>query len=497
MRRIPWRPAAVQHSQCERPGCIVEFARRREFEPIFALLDIGAICVKEAALGAGAPRAESATVRANPGTGMLASIQGIGWRNLDLRALAEPLAILSPLALIVSGQEFVMSCVALLFVLHSWRIRDFSWMREGWFAALLALWVYALLRTLLYQPTATGVLVGLHWIHFGVYAAALARWILPDRRARDRLLYATAISLTFFACDTLLQYVAGFDIIGRPAWSGRLTSVFTKPYVGIEIAWLYLPALLGLWQNGRTLLAAAFGCVCAAAVLLSGDRMGLLVFVSSALLACAFYRALRRPFLFFLPVVAVVAGVLVVVNPNIYERQVASTLQVIQHVDQSNYGVVFKSAWDMARDYPVFGVGVHRYQAVCLDERYGAPLAGPHSFPRCEGHPHNIYLLWLVETGMIGLAGYIAFAGLSLIAIIRSASLNAGNAIFYALAAALVMRFWPLSAGTSFFSTWSAEPLFLILGWAMSYCPPAPLEVAGRPRPLAPSSGDHGDAYAS
>ncbi|MGD0720215.1 MAG: O-antigen ligase family protein [Roseiarcus sp.] len=403
---------------------------------------------------------------------MLASIQRIDWKAVDWRAFAEPLAILSPLALIVGGQEVVMAGVALLFVAHCWRLRDFSWMREPWFAALLALWAYGLMRTILFEPTATGVLVGLHWIHFGVYAAALARWILPDPRARDRLLYATAIALTFFACDSLMQYFVGFDIIGRPAWSTRLTSVFGKPFVGIEIAWLYLPAMLGLWQKGRGTWAAAFGCLCAAAVILSGDRMGLIVLIASGLLTGLFTRALRRPLLIFLPAVALVGGAALTLSPTMYQRQVGSTLDVIAHLDRSHYGLIFRTGFAIARDHPIFGVGVHRYQAVCLDERYGPALVGPAALPRCEGHPHNVYLQWLAETGAVGLAGYCAFMALSLAAIWRGARGAAADAVLHGLAAALVLRFWPLSAGTSFYSTWSAEPLFLLLGWALSYCPP-------------------------
>jgi O-antigen ligase len=408
---------------------------------------------------------------------MLASIQRIDLRNVDLRALAEPLAILSPVALIVSGQEFVMSGVALLFVLHSWRVRDFSWAREGWFVALLALWVYALLRTIVYQPTATGVLTALQWIHFALYAAALARWILPDQRSRDRLLYATAIALAFFASDSLLQYFTGFDVIGRPALPNRLTSVFTKPFVGVEIAWLYLPALLGLWQKGRPRLAAAFGCLCAAAVLLSGDRMGLLALIGSGLLSGVFDRPLRKALLVFLPIVALIGGALLIYSPTMYHRQVESTIDVIERVDESHYGIIFKSALDMARDYPIFGVGVHNYQAICVEDRYGPLLVGPKQLPRCgSGHPHNIYLLWLVETGVIGLVAYVAFVGLSLATIIRYVPANAGNVIFYGLAATLIMRFWPLSSSTDFIASWSAEPLFLVLGWALAYCVKRPAQ---------------------
>jgi hypothetical protein len=85
-------------------------------------------------------------------------IRPLRFRGADLRAIAEPVAILSPVALIVSAQEAAMTIVALLFALHSWRERDFAWAKQGWIAALLALWAYALLRTLVDHPTATGVL---------------------------------------------------------------------------------------------------------------------------------------------------------------------------------------------------------------------------------------------------------------------------------------------------------------------------------------------------
>src|SRR5580704_19614008 len=136
-------------------------------------------------------------------------LRSLDWRNLDLRRIAQPIAIASPLALIVSAQEAAMIAVALLFLAHSWRERDWSWARSGWFVALLALWAYASLRTLLLNPTATGVLTALQWIHFAIYAAALATWILPQARARDQLLWALAATIAFFSLDCLVQYVVG------------------------------------------------------------------------------------------------------------------------------------------------------------------------------------------------------------------------------------------------------------------------------------------------
>src|SRR5579863_1122416 len=177
-------------------------------------------------------------------------LRDLDYAAVDLRAIAEPVAVISPIALVAGLQEAVMTIVAVLFILQCWRDRDFAWARQGWFAVLLALWAYELVRTVVSHPTATGVLFALQWIHLPLYAAALAHWILPDERARNRLLLATGAALTFYALDCLLQYFSGRDVIGRPAWDNRLTSVSPKPGVGIQIAWLMAAPVCGFWQGG-------------------------------------------------------------------------------------------------------------------------------------------------------------------------------------------------------------------------------------------------------
>ncbi|HYC25263.1 MAG TPA: hypothetical protein VEC58_04410, partial [Roseiarcus sp.] len=296
-------------------------------------------------------------------------IRSLNWRTVDLRAIAEPIAIASPLALIVSAQEPVMASVAILFLVHSWREGDWAWLGRGWFRAALALWLYALLRTLVLNPTATGALTALHEIHYSVYAAALAEWILPRPQARERLLWTTVATVTFYALDCLLQFAIGRDIIGRPWYhGGRLTSIFGKPGVGAELGWLYLPATIGLWRKGYPWLAGALGLASVTAVLLTGDRMGLLIALSAILLFAIAARPVRKTLLIALPAFAAVLAVVLYFNPAIYERQVATTAETIHRVDESVYGLVFITSLRVTRDHPLFGVGVRDYQAFCLED---------------------------------------------------------------------------------------------------------------------------------
>jgi O-antigen ligase len=402
-------------------------------------------------------------------TGFRARLAALDWRALDLRSIAEPIAICSPLALIISAQEPVMILVGLLFVADSWRARDWAWLKSGWLRALLALWVYAFFRTLLLHPTATGVLTALQWIHFAVYAAALATWILPRKEARDRLLLALVATIAFFSLDCFLQYATGYDIIGRPKEPNRLTSVFRKPGVGAEIGWLFLPAVAGLWGKGRPLAAIALGVIAFAAVLLSGDRMALLLALAAIVLFSIVAARGHKALLLALPAIVLVLAGLLYFNPTIYHRQVETTETIVAKLGESVYGIIWKSGLDIARDHPAFGVGVRNYQAACLEERYGPLLVGPDEFKRCQGHPHNIYIQWLAETGAIGLIFYCAFVGFSLAAVIRAAPAHRGDLLFAALAICLALRFWPIATTTSFYSSWSAAPLFLLLGWALSF----------------------------
>ena len=73
----------------------------------------------------------------------------------------------------------------------------------------------------------------------------------------------------------------------------------------------------------------------------------------------------------------------------------------------TNYAVVerlahWQAAIDMARDKPIFGVGLGGYALAYEDYRlinWEHPL----------GHAHNYYLNLLAETGIVGLAAYLAF----------------------------------------------------------------------------------------
>lgn len=68
---------------------------------------------------------------------------------------------------------------------------------------------------------------------------------------------------------------------------------------------------------------------------------------------------------------------------------------------------LWQSSWMMFLDYPIIGVGLDHFNVVYRNG-YILPLAKEPTI----NSPHNIYLHYMVETGILGLLGFLAMIGL-------------------------------------------------------------------------------------
>ena len=378
------------------------------------------------------------------------------------------LGVFTPLAIVGGPSPADIACtlIATLFLAHTLWSRDFGWLRQDWLIVGLTLWAYFCLRSVIGEAGGNGLVLALTFVRFLLFAAALQSLILTEDLWRRRLAMVAAMALGALALDAIFQYVTRRDVLGHPAHDFRLTGFYNHPWVGAMLSWLFLPVALSLADQRRYKLAAVFGALCLTAILLSGDRMALLAaLLALAALGLLFKRA-RRIFLIAVPVVVLLAGVFLASNRIVYDRQVASTIETIHSFPQSHYAAIWKSTIKIWRDYPLFGTGRGGYRAVCSDPKYG-PLfpIGPGE-SRCATHTHNIYLEWLVESGLLGLALFL----LMLAAIFRHfiRGLAGADWAYCGLFVTVIARLWPLASWTSFHQAWSAVPFWLVIGWGLS-----------------------------
>jgi len=385
-------------------------------------------------------------------------------------AVERWLVPLVPVALVsLSGVADVFcSVLGILFLVRAVVQRSVAWLYRPWVTSFLILWIYLCLRSIVAARPLESLGEAAILLRYPVFAVAVSQ-ILRNEADRERLATVTACSVLFLSADAILQYCVGYDIGGQPQLGGvRLTGPFGRPRVGITIAWLFLPPLLALVQRRQWLWATALGCTSVLAIVLSGERMALVTLGLDVVGLLVLLPQWRRPILAVVGAGAALLILVIAVKPVIYQREVASTLQIATRFDQSPYGVIWNSDFAIASEYPIFGVGMKNYRYVCPDPSFG-PLFPVPNFPRCSTHPHNYYVEWLIAGGIPAFVAFVVAMGLLLRDLLVHGDRR--NLLFAGLVATILMRLWPLAPTTSFFLSWSAIPLFLMIGWALSCLP--------------------------
>jgi O-antigen ligase len=377
---------------------------------------------------------------------------------------------LVPIALVsISGVADVFcSVLAILFLLRAFAHRDRTGFDRPWAVVFLVLWLYMCFRSILAIHPLDSLGEAVILLRYPVFALAVGE-VLRNDDDRERLVSVTAWSVLFLSVDAIFQYCVGYDIVGQPQPNDlRITGPFGRPRAGITIAWMFLPPLLALIQRRRWLWCAALGGTSVIAVILSGERTALATLGLDVLALLLLLPQWRRPILAAAGVGVAAFFLMVIMRPSLYQRQVNSTLHVLTTFDQTPYGVILNRDLAIASAYPWFGVGMKNYRVVCPDPAFG-PLAEPHNYERCSTHPHNYYVEWLIAGGVISLAGFLT----SMALLLRDLLMNGDrrDLLFAGLVATILMRLWPLAPTTSFFQNWCAIPLFLMIGWALSYLP--------------------------
>ncbi len=393
--------------------------------------------------------------------------------DISLISIAGFLAALVPVAVAIgnAAAEIVIALIVILFMTNSIRNNDWAWVKRDWVLALLALWLYGCVRSIFTDNPGKTMVDALPWIRFILFAIALESWILRHERWRNLLLKIGFFSISFLAADAILQYSTGSDLFGRPIFGdNRLTASYGKPIVGITIAWLFMPFLLGYIDNKKFIQAFGFGVLSLTAVLLSGERMALMFSLLSLIMVIFLVQRLRKVGAIVMLVFAVGIIGLMYAKPSLYDRQVKSTIKVISNVPDSPYGVIWRSAIDITKAHPIIGIGMGNFRVVCPDSQYGLDDAKGLGYSRCATHPHNIYLEWLTEGGLIAISGFILAMFFVSKRLIINLAANRNNYVFIGLFVTLAMRLWPIASTTSFFHGWSAIPFWLVLGWGLVYC---------------------------
>jgi O-antigen ligase len=202
------------------------------------------------------------------------------------------------------------------------------------------------------------------------------------------------------------------------------------------------------------------------AVFISGERMALLLALAGLGFAALLQKGMLRTLLTgVLSLAAVGIVVLALSDPRMIGRHVTETVETAKSFHDSPYGEIWRSALHLAGERPVLGVGMKNFRVACADPDIGLPESVVN---RCATHPHNLYLEFLAESGIPGLAAFVLLVLTWARQLWRGWRIEPHNQWLLGPLVGVAVLLWPLGPSASFFSNWFGGIFWLSLGWALA-----------------------------
>ena len=122
---------------------------------------------------------------------------------------------------------------------------------------------------------------------------------------------------------------------------------------------------------------------------------------------------------------------------------------------ENRYFSHYSTAWEIFKNYPIFGVGLKNFRVYCQNPIYNKNVPISLKNQNCTTHPHNLYFEILSELGISGSLIFFSFFGYFFYICIKKSYREKhmflfGNTIF------LMTYFIPFLPRGSFFTNWNA-----------------------------------------
>ncbi len=135
-----------------------------------------------------------------------------------------------------------------------------------------------------------------------------------------------------------------------------------------------------------------------------------------------------------------------------------SFFEVIKNFGTSAYGEIYKLSFKMFLDNPITGIGINNFKYLCNIEEIYTKIMVNYD---CASHPHNIYIQWITEGGIIVFISFIMYLYFLVEFIIR----NNGDKKYKIISIIIIFSmFWPIMSTGSLIKNWYGIITFFIIG---------------------------------
>jgi O-antigen ligase len=359
--------------------------------------------------------------------------------------------LLGPFILLIerSPADIWLSILALTFVVRSIIECDGGWLKAFWVRASFLFLAVCMVSSALSVMPAYAFSEGLAWFRFPLFAMATAFWLGTDRRLLYAMLVSTALGMM------LMTGILTLEMIIEGQKGGRLSWPYDDLVSGNYLSKVGLPAftiMVALAIGAKPRLASIMGGLSLISIIMSvltGERINFLIRACGGMLAALVWKPNWRRYVILI-IVEVFAVVAVFASmPNVQDRFTTAVVSSLPTGPHSDYYRVMGAGLTVFKTAPVFGIGPATHRELCPS------ILGETTEFRCDNHPHNFYIQFLTETGVIGLiTGSVMIISIIWAAFVgwRKSRDNVVAATAFVIPLGL---FFPIRSMADFFGQWN------------------------------------------
>ena len=345
------------------------------------------------------------------------------------------------------------------------------------FYFLLLFWFTLIISTLINDHKDFElILKSISYIRFIVLPFVIAYMITKVNKKKFILFINLLIILLIF--DIFFQFIFKFDILGYHlkdlgnARQDRISGFFGDELVAGT--YLSLFGFLSLFLISETkffknkkYLYFIYLSILISAIIITGDRVSIILIFGIFLFNLVFNKMLRKYFLFSFFIFFFISALLIKNSEKLSYRYI-DNVYAIANIDTLNkLSIVnfLNTPWvshylvsiEMIKENPVLGFGNKGFRKYCPEHIHKEKLSSYKH--KCTNHPHNTYFEITVETGFLGLLVFIIFNFIIFFKVLKNK--NSLILLIYSIIFTILNPFRPSG---SFLSTWTGGSYWLIIG---------------------------------
>ncbi len=322
-----------------------------------------------------------------------------------------------------------------------------------------------------------------------------------------RLLILILLLVVFVCIDTLFQFFNyssefgfGSDMIGfKSNWYGRLTGPFGDELIpgsyvskfGL-IGYAYL--ILNKKFRTNVIVQSIYLSLIFVVSYITGERMAFATYAMGLFFLLIFLNGYRKSIFFSIVLGLLSLLIIIQLHPFYNDFKVIesteyhqglkieksykcqnhteevcskiievqpSFFKILRNFNTSAYGEIYLLAYKMFINNPITGIGINNFKYICETNNFYNNLMINYD---CASHPHNIYIQWLAEGGLIVFFTFLLY----LLFLVTFILKNEGEKKFKIISLILILiMFWPIMSTGSLIKNWYGIITFFIIGISM------------------------------